>query len=184
MTVFVFLLMVASFYTNFLFLLLVMACQRIFPQSTSFLSNLLWMICNSHQRDYDNMCYWGNEKVSTALAFIQMFFSSCTLGKYMYINSVDIVKLVLELCCLFTFVVGHKHFSVFNTSAPGNGTLPSFKQWKISILTLWVSIFTSMKSFQIGRSHRMSLCWECHGSLLLYVMKSLKYLLICYNLSK
>lgn len=58
------------------------------PQSSSFVSNLPRMIRSSHQLDYDNMRFGGNEKVSPALAFIQMFFSSYTLGKCMYSNSV------------------------------------------------------------------------------------------------
>lgn len=54
--------------------------------SSSFVSNLLWMIHNSHQLDYD--VSEERKKVCTALAFVQMFFCSCALGKHMYINSV------------------------------------------------------------------------------------------------
>lgn len=92
MTVFVFLLMKPNFYAVFFFffpfLLLVTACQSISsPPSSSFVSNLPRMIRSSHQRDYDNTSFGGDEKVSAALAFNQMFFSSSALGKSMYINS-------------------------------------------------------------------------------------------------
>lgn len=80
---------------------------------SSFVSNLLWMIRNSHQLDYDNVSFRGNEKVSTALAFIQMFFSSCTPGKYMCINSVRSKipqhgNLFWNMLLSFTFSVGPK----------------------------------------------------------------------------
>lgn len=73
------------------FLLLVMACQIIFsPHSSPFLCNLIRMIRNSHHLDYGNTCFWGNKKGRPARAFIQMFFSSCTLGKYININKVSL----------------------------------------------------------------------------------------------
>lgn len=62
--------------------------NNFFPQSSSFVNNLLRMIHSSHRLDYDNMCFWVYELVSSALASNQLFFSSCISGKYMYINSI------------------------------------------------------------------------------------------------
>lgn len=52
-----------------------------FPRSSSFVSNLLWMIHNSHQLDYNNVSFWENEKVSAALARCSFFFSYLLLTK-------------------------------------------------------------------------------------------------------
>ncbi len=78
-----------QFFHHHFFLLLVMACQTIFfPQSSSFVSNLLRMIRTPHHLDRDQMWVWANETVRNAFAFNQVLFSSCTHGKYMYIDSV------------------------------------------------------------------------------------------------
>lgn len=86
---------------------------KVYLPRSSFVSNLLWMVRNSHQLDCDNVSFRGNEKVSTALAFIQMFFSSCTPGKYMCINNVcskipQHWNLFWNMLLSFTFSVGRK----------------------------------------------------------------------------
>lgn len=88
MTVFVFLLMKAKFHRIVFFSpplprtphhhLRWQPVKVFLPRPSPFVSNLLRIIRNSHQVDYDNESLWGNEKVSAAFAFIQMFFHLVT----------------------------------------------------------------------------------------------------------
>lgn len=111
-----------------------------FSPSSSFVSNLLWMIHNSHQLDYD--VSEERKKVCTALAFVQMFFCSCALGKHMYINSVFskspqhwyLFWNMLPFSSISCWP-SMKVFALLNKSAFGKWTLTSLEQRKVSIPT-------------------------------------------------
>lgn len=129
---------------SFFFLLLLTACQSILLP--------VFVFCQQFAMDDSGLsstwlwCFRGKEKkkkkVCTALAFVQMFFSSCALGKHTYINSV--FSKSPQHCYLFWNMLPFssiscwpwmKVFALLNISALGKWTLTSLEQRKVSIPT-------------------------------------------------
>lgn len=146
MTVFVFLLVKPDFYTIVFFFLpaFVDGLSKYSSPSLRLLSairygwfrtliNLIMMFQRKGKK---------KKKVCTALAFVQMFFSSCALGKHTYINSV--FSKSPQHCYLFWNMLPFssiscwpwmKVFALLNISALGKWTLTSLEQRKVSIPT-------------------------------------------------